>query len=201
MHRIAVIGAGYVGLVSGACFAELGNDVVCIDVDAAKIARLRRGESPLFEPGLEELVRRNVEASRLAFTLDLAEGIHGREIVIIAVGTPTAGDGHLDLRHVRQAALDIAATLDGPKIVVNKSTVPVQTADLVRSLIEEAKTTDHTVTVVSNPEFMREGSAVADFMHPDRIVIGVDHPGAERAAARPVRAARRADHRDRSAHR
>jgi UDPglucose 6-dehydrogenase len=126
MHRIAVIGTGYVGLVSGACFAELGNDVVCIDVDAAKIARLQRGDSPLFEPGLEELVRRNAEAGRLAFTLDLAEGIHGREIVIIAVGTPTADDGHLDLRHVRQAALDIAAALDGPKIVVNKSTVPVQ---------------------------------------------------------------------------
>jgi UDPglucose 6-dehydrogenase len=179
MHRIAVIGTGYVGLVCGACFAELGNDVVCIDVDAAKIARLQRGESPLFEPGLEELVRGNVKAGRLAFTLDLAEGIHGREIVIIAVGTPTADDGHLDLRHVRRAALDIAAALDGPKIVVNKSTVPVQTADLVRSLIEGAKTTDHTVTVVANPEFMREGSAVADFMHPDRIVIGVDHPGAE----------------------
>jgi UDPglucose 6-dehydrogenase len=179
MHRIAVIGTGYVGLVSGTCLAELGNDVICIDVDAGKIARLQRGESPFYEPGLEELVQRNLEAGRLAFAADVPSGIRGRDVVIIAVGTPTADDGQLDLRHVRQAALDIAAALDGPKIVVNKSTVPVQTADLVSSLIEEAKTTGHAVTVVSNPEFLREGSAVADFMHPDRIVIGVDHPGAE----------------------
>ena len=179
MHRIAVIGTGYVGLVSGACLAELGNDVVCIDVDADKIAQLQRGESPFFEPGLEELVHRNLGADRLTFSRDLAAGIRGRDIIVIAVGTPTADDGHLDLRHVRRAALEIAAALDGPKIVINKSTVPVQTADLVSSLIEEAKTGDHAVTVVSNPEFLREGSAVSDFMHPDRIVIGVDHPGAE----------------------
>jgi UDPglucose 6-dehydrogenase len=179
MHRIAVIGTGYVGLVSGACLAELGNDVVCVDVDAGKIARLQRGEPPFYEPGLEELVRRNLEAGRLTFVADVPSGIRGRDVVVIAVGTPTSEDGHLDLRHVRQAALDIAAALDGQKIVVNKSTVPVQTADLVSSLIEQAKTTDHAVTVVSNPEFLREGSAVADFMHPDRIVIGVDHPGAE----------------------
>ena len=179
MHRIAVIGTGYVGLVSGACLAELGNDVVCVDVDAEKIAGLQRGESPFFEPGLEELVRRNMDAARLAFTSDLPAGIHGREIIFIAVGTPTADDGHLDLRQVRQAALDIAVALDGPKVIVNKSTVPVQTADLVSSLIEDAKVADHAVTVVSNPEFLREGSALADFMHPDRIVIGVDHPGAE----------------------
>jgi UDPglucose 6-dehydrogenase len=179
MHRIAVIGTGYVGLVSGTCLAELGNDVVCIDIDADKIARLQRGESTFFEPGLDELVQRNLGAGRLSFSRDLKAGIRERDIVVIAVGTPTADDGHLDLRHVRQAALDIAAALDGPKIVINKSTVPVQTADLVSSLIEEAKTADHEVTVVSNPEFLREGSAVADFMHPDRVVIGVDHPGAE----------------------
>ena len=179
MHRIAVIGTGYVGLVAGACLAELGNDVTCVDVDAVKIAMLEDGEPPFFEPGLEELVRRNRDAGRLAFTSDVTAGIRGRDIVVIAVGTPADEDGHLDLRHVRQAALDIAAALDGPKIVVNKSTVPVQTADLVRSLIEEAKTAAHPVTVVSNPEFLREGSAVADFMHPDRIVLGVDHPGAE----------------------
>ncbi|MBV8081976.1 MAG: UDP-glucose/GDP-mannose dehydrogenase family protein [Candidatus Eremiobacteraeota bacterium] len=179
MHRVAVIGTGYVGLVAGACLAELGNDVACIDVDAAKIATLQLGRSPFFEPGLDELAQRNRQAGRLAFTTDLPAGILERDIVVIAVGTPTTDEGHLDLRHVRQAALDIAAALDGPKIVVNKSTVPVQTADLVHSLIEEAKAADHAVTVVSNPEFMREGSAVADFMHPDRIVIGVDHPGAE----------------------
>jgi UDPglucose 6-dehydrogenase len=179
MHRIAVIGTGHVGLVTGACLAELGNEVVCVDVDEAKIAALHRGETPLFEPGLQELVQRNQASHRLGFTDDLAAGVRGRDIVVIAVGTPTAQDGHLDLHHVRQAALSIAAALDGPKIIVNKSTVPVQTADLVRSLIEEAKAGDHQVTVVSNPEFLREGSAVADFMHPDRIVIGVDHAGAE----------------------
>jgi len=179
MHRIAVIGAGYVGLVTGACLAELGNEVICTDTDAGRIGSLQHGESPFFEPGLEELVQRNADAGRLSFSDAVPAAIQGRNIVFIAVGTPTTDEGDLDLRHVRQAALDIAKALDGPMIVVNKSTVPVQTADLVSSLIEEAKTTDHPVTVVSNPEFLREGSAVADFMHPDRIVIGVDHPGAE----------------------
>jgi len=179
MHRIAVIGAGYVGLVTAACLAELGNSVVCIDADVNKIAKLARDESPFYEPGLAELVRRNQQAGRLAFTSDVPAGVKDRDIIFIAVGTPTSSDGQLDLRYVRQAALDIAAALDGPKIVVNKSTVPVQTADLVASLIEEAKIAGHAVSVVSNPEFLREGSAVADFMHPDRIVIGVDHAGAE----------------------
>src|SRR5271166_287838 len=179
MHRIAVIGAGYVGLVTGTCLAELGNDVVCVDVDASKVAALERGRLPFFEPGLEELVRRNRAAGRLKFGTEMPSLLRGREVIFIAVGTPTSDDGHLDVHHVRQAALDIAAAIDRRTIVVNKSTVPVQTADLVRSLIEESKKTDHEVTVVSNPEFMREGSAVSDFMHPDRIVIGVDHPGAE----------------------
>ncbi len=179
MHHIAVIGAGYVGLVTGTCLAELGNDVVCIDLDAEKISALEKGTLPFFEPGLEELVRRNRAAGRLKFGSEIARLLRGREVVFIAVGTPTTDDGHLDVHHVRQAALDIAAALEGRTIVVNKSTVPVQTADMVHSLIEEAKTGDHEVTVVSNPEFLREGSAVADFMHPDRIVIGVDQPGAE----------------------
>jgi UDPglucose 6-dehydrogenase len=179
MHRLAVIGTGYVGLVTGTCLAQLGNDVVCVDTDAEKIASLNRDVAPFFEPGLEELLRRNRAAGRLKFGTEMGRLLRGRELVFIAVGTPTMPDGHLDVSHVREAALAIASAMDRHTIVVNKSTVPVQTADLVRSIIERARTADHEVTVVSNPEFLREGSAVADFMQPDRIVIGVDHPGAE----------------------
>jgi len=181
VQQIAVVGAGYVGLVTGACLAELGNVVTCIDNDPVKFASLREGEVPFFEPGLQELVARNQAAGRLGFRADVADGIKGRQIVFIAVGTPTGPDGQLDLRAIREAAQVIAESLDGPKIVVNKSTVPVQTADLVAGIISERNRGDHPVSVVSNPEFLREGSAVADFMKPDRIVIGVGDAHAEAA--------------------
>jgi len=181
MHRIGVIGSGYVGLVTGTCLAELGNDVVCADTDAKRIEGLMRGELPLHEPGLAELVHANQASGRLSFTPDVGDAVRGRNIIFIAVGTPARDDGHLDVSHVRDAAIDVAKYVDGPTIVVNKSTVPVQTADLVHSLIAQAKTSAHETTVVSNPEFLREGSAVVDFMHPDRIVIGVSHEGAEAA--------------------
>jgi UDPglucose 6-dehydrogenase len=172
MRHIAVIGTGYVGLVTGACFAQLGNIVVCLDVEPSRIESLQRGTVPFFEPGLQELVLRNLHSGRLSFTSGAAEGLRGSEIVFIAVGTPMGSDGHADLAQVRSAAMDIALHLDREKIVVNKSTVPVETGDLVSALIREHKRVDHRVMVVSNPEFLREGSAIADFMRPDRIVIG-----------------------------
>jgi len=181
MHRIAVIGSGYVGLVTGACLAELGNSVTCVDVDEARIARLNSGRMPIYEPGLSELVERNRAAGRLDFSADVAAGLRQREIIFIAVGTPTAEDGTLDVNAVRAAAAAIGRALDGPKIVVNKSTVPVETAGLVSAIIEETKAADFAVTVASNPEFLREGSAVADFMKPDRIIIGTSDARAEAA--------------------
>jgi UDPglucose 6-dehydrogenase len=179
VRRIAVIGTGYVGLVTGTCFAELGNEVVCIDTDLSKIASLRKGEVPFYEPGLSDLVARNASAGRLRFTEKPAEGIQASEVVFIAVGTPTGPDGHADLTYVRQAAHDIAVSLNGPKVVVNKSTVPVETGDLVGSIVAQHKTATHAVSVVSNPEFLREGSAINDFMMPDRIVIGTSDRSAE----------------------
>ncbi|MBV9440752.1 MAG: UDP-glucose/GDP-mannose dehydrogenase family protein, partial [Candidatus Eremiobacteraeota bacterium] len=174
MRRIAVIGSGYVGLVTGTCFAELGNTVRFIDKDRAKIASLRAGAVPFYEPGLSELVTRNAERGRLSFHHAMREGLRGSEIVIIAVGTPLGEDGHADVRQVREAAKAIAEHIDGHKIVVNKSTVPVETGDLVAAIIREHNSTRFEVRVVSNPEFLREGSAIADFMRPDRVVIGSD---------------------------
>jgi len=179
MKNIAVIGTGYVGLVTGTCFAELGNQVICVDTDTAKIATLKKGQIPFYEPGLSDLVNRNVSAGRLTFTDQSADGIRASEVIFIAVGTPTADDGHADLTYVRQAAHDIAAYLNGPTLVVNKSTVPVETGDLVASIIRERCVERHQVSVVSNPEFLREGSAVNDFMLPDRIVIGVSDDESE----------------------
>lgn len=173
MRRIAVIGTGYVGLVTGTCFAELGNEVVCVDTDAAKVASLRKGEVPFYEPGLSDLVTRNASVGRLRFSENSAEAVQASEVIFIAVGTPMGGDGHADLSHVREVAKDIAGALNGPKVVVNKSTVPVETGDLVASIIKEHRVTPHEVAVVSNPEFLREGSAINDFMMPDRIVIGI----------------------------
>ena len=173
MRHIAVIGTGYVGLVTGACLAELGNNVVCIDTDEEKVASLQTGAIPFFEPGLQELVSRNQRSDRIRFTVSAHDAIEGAEIVFIAVGTPMGDDGHADLRNVRAAARTIASSLPPGtrKIVVNKSTVPVETGDLVAAIIR--KTADScSVSVVSNPEFLREGSAIADFMRPDRIVIG-----------------------------
>jgi UDPglucose 6-dehydrogenase len=179
MRRIAIVGAGYVGLVTGACFAELGNTVTCVDSDAAKIEKLRQGEIPFFEPQLAEIVQRNAGAERLAFTTDLAAAVRSCEIIFIAVGTPMRGDGHADLSAVRAVARAIGEALNGPKVVVSKSTVPVETGEQISAIIREHAAEQHPVAVVSNPEFLREGSAVSDFLHPDRIVVGIEDSGAE----------------------
>jgi len=179
--RIAVVGTGYVGLVLGACLAENGNNVACVDIDEAKIAMLRAGRMPIYEPGLEEMVRRNHAAEdRLAFTTDLAAAVRASEIVFIAVGTPQGEDGSADLQHVLAVARDIGRAMTKYTVVVDKSTVPVGTAARVRETI--AKETSCEFSVVSNPEFMKQGAAVEDFMKPDRVVIGIE-PGDERAAA------------------
>jgi UDPglucose 6-dehydrogenase len=170
--RIAMIGSGYVGLVSGACFADFGHDVVCVDKDAGKIERLLAGVMPIYEPGLDDLVARNVKAGRLAFTTVLAEAVRGADAVFIAVGTPSRrGDGHADLSYVRAAAREIGEAVTGYTVVVTKSTVPVGTGDEVERIIAEANPAAE-VGVVSNPEFLREGAAIDDFKRPDRIVIG-----------------------------
>ena len=167
-----MIGAGYVGLVSGACFAEFGHMVACVDRDAAKIAALKRGEIPIFEPGLSELVAKNTRENRLSFTTEFADAVKAAEVVFIAVGTPSRrGDGHADLSYVFQAARDIAEVLDGYKVIITKSTVPVGTGDEVERIIAERRP-DAEFAVASNPEFLREGAAIADFKHPDRIVVG-----------------------------
>ncbi len=168
--RIAVIGTGYVGLVAGTCFAESGNDVVCLDIDQAKIARLQRGEVPIYEPGLEELLKRNVHDGRLRFTTSYAEAIPKAQVVFIAVGTPPGEDGGADLRHVLSAARSIAEHMSGYCVVVDKSTVPVGTVAKVAEVLRSH--TDHAFDVVSNPEFLKEGAAIDDFMKPDRVVIG-----------------------------
>src|SRR4051794_199677 len=172
--RIAMIGTGYVGLVSGACFSDFGHDVVCVDKDERKIEALRRGVMPIYEPGLDQLVERNVRDGRLSFTTDLEEGVAGAEAVFIAVGTPSRrGDGHADLSYVFGAAEEIARALRGPAVVVTKSTVPVGTGDEVERIIRDTAP-DARAWVVSNPEFLREGAAIEDFKRPDRIVIGTD---------------------------
>src|SRR5213596_153223 len=172
--RIAMIGTGYVGLVSGACFADYGHQVTCVDKDGGKVESLRRGEIPIFEPGLEALVASNVKAGRLDFTTDLAAPVAEADAVFIAVGTPSRrGDGHADLSYVHAAAREIAAVLTGFTVVATKSTVPVGTGDEVERIIAQARP-DADVAVVSNPEFLREGAAIRDFKHPDRIVVGSD---------------------------
>ncbi|HEY0147575.1 MAG TPA: UDP-glucose/GDP-mannose dehydrogenase family protein [Allosphingosinicella sp.] len=176
--RIAMIGTGYVGLVSGACFSDFGHDVTCVDKDAAKIEALERGVMPIFEPGLDRLVERNVRGGRLSFTTDLKKGVHGAEAIFIAVGTPSRrGDGHADLSYVFGAAREIAEALTGPAAIVTKSTVPVGTGDEVERIIREVRP-DAQAWVVSNPEFLREGAAIEDFKRPDRIVVGTDDPDA-----------------------
>ena len=179
--KITVIGTGYVGLVSGACLADVGNQVLCMDIDAKKIATLKSGSIPIFEPGLKEMVASNVAAGRLHFTTDVAEGVAFGDIQIIAVGTPPGEDGSADLQYVVAAARNVGRLMTTPKIVMDKSTVPVGTADKVRAAIaEELKTRNADVkfSVVSNPEFLKEGAAVEDFMRPDRIVIGADNDDA-----------------------
>ena len=183
MKRITVIGTGYVGLVTGTCLADLGNKVVGLDIDQRKIEMLNRGEVPIFEPGLEEMIRRNMEAGRLSFTTSYEEALKEVEFVFVAVGTPEGVDGEADLRYVRMAAESIAEVMDHPMIIVNKSTVPVGTGDFVADIIRKHQKEPVPFWVVSNPEFLREGSAVNDFLNPDRIVLGsTDQEAAEKVA-------------------
>jgi UDPglucose 6-dehydrogenase len=170
--KIAVIGSGYVGLVAGACLAENGNEVICVDKDASKVRALQRGRIPIYEPGLEEMVRRNRAEKRLTFTTDLPKGIRASQIVFIAVGTPTGEDGSADLSHVLEVARQIGKAMNGYKVIVDKSTVPVGTSEKVREVIK--KETQHPFSVVSNPEFLKQGAAIEDFMKPDRVVIGAE---------------------------
>ena len=178
--RVAMIGAGYVGLVSGACFADFGHEVTCVENDAGKLERLSRGEMPIFEPGLDELVERNVREGRLTFTADGADAVRDADAVFIAVGTPSRrGDGYADLSFVHAVARDVAAKVDGFTVVVTKSTVPVGAGDEIEALMRQARP-DIDIAVVSNPEFLREGSAIEDFKRPDRVVVGLND---ERARA------------------
>ena len=182
--NICVVGTGYVGLVTGTCFADLGNHVVCLDIDTDKIEGLQRGELPIYEPGLEEVVARNTRAGRLSFSSSYAEGLAEAEVVFVAVGTPSGVDGEADLTYVRSAAESIADEMCPERhlIIINKSTVPVGTGDWTASIIEKRQP-DRCFSVVSNPEFLREGSALRDFMHPDRVVLGSeDQNAAERVA-------------------
>jgi UDPglucose 6-dehydrogenase len=181
--RVAMIGSGYVGLVSGACFADFGHHVTCVDKDADKIARLREGEMPIFEPDLDRLVAVNTREKRLDFSTDLSGPVAEADAVFIAVGTPSRrGDGHADLSYVRAAAAEIAAALTGFTVVITKSTVPVGTGDEVERIIRETRP-DADAAVVSNPEFLRQGAAIQDFKHPDRIVVGTDDERARKAMA------------------
>jgi UDPglucose 6-dehydrogenase len=176
--KIAVVGTGYVGLVVGACLAETGNDVICVDKIEAKVRMLRRGRMPIYEPGLEEIVVRNAKRKRLTFTTQLARAVRSSEIVFIAVGTPQGEDGSADLRHVLDVARDVARAMNGYKVIVDKSTVPVGTAARVRDIVR--RETTHPFSVVSNPEFLKQGAAVDDFLKPDRVVIGAEDDKARR---------------------
>ena len=182
MSKVAVIGAGYVGLTTAACLADLGNDVVVVDINHEKIAQLKHHRVPFYEPGLSELVERNAKAGRLKFTTAYEEAVPGAEYAIIAVSTPEGEGGEADLSYVEAAATSIAECMDGPLVVVNKSTVPPLTGDMVSDVLRKPNR-GHTAAVVSNPEFLREGSAIQDFMHPDRVVIGShDREAAEKVA-------------------
>ena len=174
--NVTVVGTGYVGLVAGTCFAESGNDVVCVDIDEAKIGLLKQGQIPIYEPGLEEMVRRNAQEQRLSFTTDLDSAVKKSAIIFIAVGTPQGATGHANLSYVRATAKTIAKAMDSYRIIVTKSTVPVGTADLIKQWIAEE--TPQRFAVVTNPEFLKEGAAVEDFMKPDRVVLGGDDPEA-----------------------
>ena len=183
MKNICVVGAGYVGLTTGACFADLGNRVVLLDVIPDKIRLLENGEMPIYEPGLEETVKRNVKAGRLHFTTSYAEGLKDAEFAFIAVGTPQGEDGAADLKYVQSAAESIARHLDHPLVIINKSPVPVGTGDFVADIINTYRHSDAPFAVVSNPEFLREGSAIFDFQNPDRIVLGSRDPDAAHRVA------------------
>ncbi len=183
MRNMTVVGAGYVGLVTSTCFADLGNKVCCLDVDQAKIKTLQEGGVPIFEPGLEEMVSRNARAGRLSFTTDYPEALADAEFVFIAVGTPEGVDGEADLQYIEAAAKSVARAMDHPMIIINKSTVPVGTGDWVADIISANQPQPIEFAVVSNPEFLREGAAIADFMSPDRVVLGsLDREAADRVA-------------------
>ena len=173
MH-ICVVGVGYVGLVTGACFAEFGVNVTCVDKDKERIELLQQGEVPFYEPGLTELVSKNVKEDRLHFTTDAGSAIRQALVIFIAVGTPSAPDGAADLKYIREVAVTIGQNLDGYKVIVTKSTVPVGTSQIISQIIEEERKTEVAYDVVSNPEFLREGSAIEDFMRPNRVVIGAE---------------------------
>ena len=183
MRNITVVGVGYVGLVTGTCFADLGNRIVCLDVQEERIANLKKGILPIYEPGLEEMVARNVKAGRLSFTTSYAEGVKDAEFVFICVGTPSDVDGEADLQYVRAAAESVAEVMDHSLIIVNKSTVPVGTGDWVADIVKARQKTPVPFSVVSCPEFLREGSALTDFMNPDRIVLGSLDRGAAESVA------------------
>ncbi|MCC7370415.1 MAG: UDP-glucose/GDP-mannose dehydrogenase family protein [Chloroflexi bacterium] len=186
MATISVVGTGYVGLVTGACFADLGNNVTCIDIDPRKVETLRNGGIPIYEPGLEEVVERNVRAGRLSFTTSYADGLKGTEFVFVAVNTPPGAAGEADMTYARSAAMSIAEHLETPAIVVNKSTMPIGTGDWVQERLDRYGKV--AAAVVSNPEFLREGAAIADFNNPDRIVLGADDPTAAQKVAGLYRA-------------
>ncbi|HDL78227.1 MAG TPA: UDP-glucose/GDP-mannose dehydrogenase family protein, partial [Bacteroidetes bacterium] len=173
MH-IAIIGTGYVGLVTGTCFAEFGNEVICVDMDKPKINKLNRGEIPIYEPGLDVMVAKNVKENRLHFTSDIKEAIEKALVIFIAVGTPPKPDGSADLQYIETVAKDIAKHKNGYKVIVNKSTAPVGTGKWIKSVIEKNQKNKIPFSVASNPEFLREGSAIDDFMRPDRVVIGAE---------------------------
>ena len=175
--RIAVVGTGYVGLVAGACFAESGNDVVCVDNNQTKVRLLRRGKIPIYEPGLEELVHRNRAEKRLTFTTTLAKAVRDSSVIFIAVGTPQGEDGSADLKYVLEVARQVARAMNGYKVIVDKSTVPVGTSERVREVVR--RETTHPFSVVSNPEFLKQGAAIDDFLKPDRVVIGAEDPRAQ----------------------
>lgn len=180
--KVCIVGTGYVGLVAGACFADTGSEVTCVDISAPKIEALNRGEIPIYEPGLQEIVVRNVKEGRLFFSTDVATAIRENDVIFIAVGTPQDEDGSADLQHVEAVAATIGDNMNGYKVVVDKSTVPVGTADIVSRIIRER--TEHDFSVVSNPEFLKEGAAVQDFLKPDRVVIGTDDDRARKIMAR-----------------
>jgi UDPglucose 6-dehydrogenase len=183
MKQICVVGVGYVGLVTAACFADLGNKVIALDISDEKIAGLKRGEMPIYEPGLKELVERNMHAGRLLFSTDYDESLNGTEFVFIAVGTPSGVDGEADLQYLASAARSIAKSMTSPLILINKSTVPVGTGDWVADIVHDNQPEPIDFSVVSCPEFLREGSAIADFMHPYRTVLGsMDREAAEKVA-------------------
>lgn len=184
MSKICVIGGGgYVGLTTGACFADLGNEVVCVDIDEVKVAGLKEGKLPIYEPGLQEMVERNAKVERLQFTISYAEGLENAEFGFIAVDTPSGSEGEADLKYVRMAAETIAREMTDSLVIVNKSTVPIGTADWVAEIVEEYVSPGLQFAVVSNPEFLREGSAINDFLNPDRIVLGsTDRQAAEKVA-------------------